>query len=1127
MINLGARKIEVFIGAKDFTRYVSYGEFSNTLFDSSGIIRAEGKLTLIKVFNADESLDPMINQVRFARGTPVKIKITNTSDVLNSLPNSELYILNAQIKDYLAQELELTLGCWFSLNEWQTSNDPEFENEVESDSEKKEYTRQELLTYFLNKISVGSISNNNLIGNWYGSISSDLQGSYLEKAGKIAFESDNSSYLICDGKNVSVVNISLTPPIYLKYVIGENELEWNPQTAEPPVERYICTANPYLPKTDSEWEPDEDGCVSRSSVGDIVSEFWQVCRTSTVDSETYRLLEEESIVNPKSDATTKVLSQRRYKAKYYDLKGRLYRESENVTRPRVAFLSGAYGALGIDVPDPYGSFVSEETDTNYYFRDEVTISIIKEIRRTLGEICPEIVANYSLEGNFTTKRVCEKEVTTWFKDVAGNWIKTERKYRSRILAYPSTVALLEGQGAYDMVNLASNLVKIPLGDSGLDSSTNGQNTPPAPSYKSKQETEEYEQKELKGVANFEPYSGYLYRPQKIAEGLETATTEAACYSCAKINGAILYGRYFGCSLKFFIDDKFLNNTYLPLKRVDIVDTQSIKSYLADGLAIVFDRSEAYAAFSHLIWIGTVPYTAPTGITGNRINIRTTGSGLTVGSSITFYPAPSGSVPENLVSGIPYYVVGITSEGVVVSETPGGLPIFPGPMPPTTALPLTDPYLDPSGAIVPSEPAYGGAGFVIVTDPIIPPYYPEDPTAGPVEIEISPKIELKTEIGGSVSVRGIFSTQLKSFLNNLTSYTKLTKFELQLKPVLGGSVSISAVFRINQTSFFDVRYGIRISNIFRSELKPLVNGLVVTNYKISLSSFVGFNSGYAAIAEFKVSLKPELSGRAYVAATFKSEINSNIAQTAYELINAKSDIKSITGVTGYQPGVFQNQLKLVTLNPVTNEEEMWIFVRNRSMSAARSRQIVTAARLYLGEKLQASNATSRAIFSEFTSNNKSNILLIPQVTSSKSTLKFNQNLNLSYAYMQLTNTNGSINSRNLRVLAYASYERFIEYPSNQLPVIVQAGVPFNSNGSGVFISGTRRVGQLEMRVVIPFSVTFIGIYDRLGAPVFETSHYNTLIATGSRIIYNLNRVFSNESLFFSTPTGQISLIIRGV
>jgi hypothetical protein len=154
LINLNARNIEVFIGGKNFTRYISYGEFSQTLFDRSGIIRSEGKLNLIRVVDADESLDPMINQVRFARGVPVVIKISDSNNTLQLIPNKELYILNAQVKDYLAQELELTIGCWFSLNEWQTSNDPEFENEVEADTEKKLFTRSELLTYFLNKVSV-------------------------------------------------------------------------------------------------------------------------------------------------------------------------------------------------------------------------------------------------------------------------------------------------------------------------------------------------------------------------------------------------------------------------------------------------------------------------------------------------------------------------------------------------------------------------------------------------------------------------------------------------------------------------------------------------------------------------------------------------------------------------------------------------------------------------------------------------------------------------------------------------------------------------------------------------------------------------------------------------------------
>jgi hypothetical protein len=716
-INLTARGTRLTVGGKDFSKALVSGSVSDALIDQSGVVLRSGELELARVAGLDESLDPRLNLIRWARGVEVLIELKTQAGDWAKLPCQELYVLNAQPNDSQGARLTLELGCWLSLNEWQTSTDPENEEEfTEEQSLPKVHDRQDLVTSLLGRLGVTGLSGATLTGEWIGSVATDLQGGYLEKAGQLAYSSEQPCYLIAEAKAVRAVPIDLAPAPFHQVAIGVGEKAYEPQTAEPPVERYVCTANPLVEKPSSDWER-EGGCVSRRYSDSSGSEFWQFCPGFPVSRETYRLEEPETVLNPDSASTTLRLSQRRVRQKTWaEDDRRLLREEEVVYRPRVAVLSGAYGELNLETPDPWGTMIAERTIVTYSY-DPVT-RVISQRRsvteKTLAEIAPRIVAQYSLSANFTALRDADSHVQQWFRDPQGRWVATERKLRSRNLAQPQVVDALEALGTYDMINVACNLVRIPLGEGGAQPSAAGASQPPATEYYSDlTEADKYESKALKGVANFEPVGGSKYRPQKVVEDVPLAQTAGALAACARVGGSLLLGRHQGASLQILVADKFLGPGYLPLKRIDVLDRQSVKSFLADGAIWAFSQTEALLGFAHLCWLGTAPYAAPTGVSGATIQISTAGTGLVVGSELRFAAVPGGGLPPNLEGDRPYYVVAVSPTGIQVAETPGGAPILPGAPPPAPALPPADGFPLPGGGAIDPAPAFGGASFVVV------------------------------------------------------------------------------------------------------------------------------------------------------------------------------------------------------------------------------------------------------------------------------------------------------------------------------------------------------------------------------------------------------------------------------
>jgi len=715
MINLTARGTRLTVGGKDFSKALVAGSVSDALIDRSGVVLRSGSIELARVADLDESLDPRLNLIRWARGVEVSIELKTEAGAWAKLPCQELYILNAQPEDSQGARLTLELGCWLSLNEWQTSTDPEEERQpTEAESKPQVYQRQTLLAEFLGKLNVTGVSGVTLTGQWIGSVATDLQGGYLEKAGQLAYSSEQPCYLVAEGKAVRLVPIDLAPAPFHQVAIGVGEKTYAPQTAEPPVERYVCTASPLVQKPETEWER-SGACVSRRYSDSGGSELWEFC-TGDPDQETYRLQEPETVLDPDSSSTGLRTSQRRIKQQFWAADdGRLLTELEVMYRPRIAVLAGAYGELDEDVPDPWGEVMAERTTVTYAYDPATKVLAQRKAvtQKTIAEIAPRIVANYSLPANFTSLRDAEMHIQSWFRDTKGRWVATERKLRARNLAQSQVVDALEGRGTYDMVNVACNLVRVPIGEGGAQAADSGASQPPATQYRSKQdEADKFENKDLKGVATFEPIGGSKYRPQKVVEDVPLAQTETALAACARVGGSLLLGRHQGATLEIPVADKFLGPGYLPLKRIDVIDRQSVKSFLADGATWAFSQTEALLGFAHLCWLGTAPYVAPTGVSGATIQISTAGTGLVVGSELRFAAVPGGGLPPGL-GDRPYYVVAVSPTGIQVAETPGGVPVLPGAPPPAPALPPADGLPLPGGGAIDPAPAFGGAAFVVV------------------------------------------------------------------------------------------------------------------------------------------------------------------------------------------------------------------------------------------------------------------------------------------------------------------------------------------------------------------------------------------------------------------------------
>ena len=721
--NLFQRAYTVAIGGKDFSPGVGLCQLTQDKQTSSGYVTVQGSLEIIDWLGLDESLDPQLNLVRWQVGQTVDIRVADSAGVLQPLPWGMLYIRGAAPSANY-RSIELEIGDWLAIEEWRSTESPNEDVPEAGDVTVASYARQTLITELLTHVEM--VPGDVVAGNWIGDRVEDLQGGYIDMCGGLAFGAETPGILWGQGKVARVTTIDPAPAApWLQVTLGRDEALYEPQTAEFPVETYICTAEGYE-DADGDYEIDGDGCVVRSELSATVREVSSYCVdpvNRTVQER--QLLDEPEVSIDPDGGTGLVRSVEKLSIKSYDLAtGRLEQIVTRVNRPRIAVFAEAAEEQGIELVDPWLEVQAERETTSYTY-DETT-GVIRSIIREKEEVQGNLAPKYSAPANWSTRNDSERSVESWFKSPGGEWIHQKRDFQSLIRVSPQLVERRDEQGGYDMLAIATNLTAVAKG--GLSGSTSGQSQPPGIEYFPDTTDGGYRERTLEGRATFEPLPGALRRARETEESIPFASTENALKAAANIGGVFRLGRYRGRSLKVPIPDKFFSS-YEPLRRVDVVEPGAVKTFLGDGCVLLLDRTESSLYFPHLIWLGTAPAQGITSTGGGVLAIPNP-SQFEVGQAVEFSPAPSGGLPAGLEVGTPYYVVG-TAGGLQVSESPGGSPVAVGPLPlvnPSVVLPSPDPV---TGALGSPAPAYGGAPFVVVPasptsdprlpQPIQPPY----------------------------------------------------------------------------------------------------------------------------------------------------------------------------------------------------------------------------------------------------------------------------------------------------------------------------------------------------------------------------------------------------------------------
>jgi hypothetical protein len=202
----------------------------------------------------------------------------------------------------------------------------------------------------------------------------------------------------------------------------------------------------------------------------------------------------------------------------------------------------------------------------------------------------------------------ELQINYWRERNLGEWTEREQLYKSLATVQPTIVEFIREQYAKDgLYPDPRDLVRLISTTDQTTVSNSGQAQPPAAdTYPAPFTTQEVT---VKGRANFpvDAITPYRQRTKELSfEYLSTVSSgtpaigvaQAEAERLAKIWGVILWGRYKGATLTTSLEDGWLD--YRPLSRADVVESDGVAAYLADGFAIAMSDRRCVVSFDGML-----------------------------------------------------------------------------------------------------------------------------------------------------------------------------------------------------------------------------------------------------------------------------------------------------------------------------------------------------------------------------------------------------------------------------------------------------------------------------------------------------------------------------------------------
>ncbi|MBD2570012.1 hypothetical protein [Anabaena lutea] len=658
MLNLSARKTQVFIGGKDFSDCLISCLGSDNHLDQSGLISFSGTMVLGRamsdaqvwneaaqeweyVYTYDESLDDRKNPTRFCRGVPVIINYSDTSLELQRHPRGALRILKSTYDDE-TKRLTLELSDLIGLLNFKEPTDPD-----KADNKSVEgKTAGQVSILLLAEAGITSVDSGALPTTRYN-YPLNLSGSYLEAVGKILYANNCFGWIdrfeVFRVRQANIVGGGGGVAI----VVGENELYYKRlDGAEAPVEKVIAAGDEILvtptPATLSDYseiigtassvsKDYEDFPIVIESVQKI--EDWDAAsKAKTVTTTTKRpfgLVVPETfwnktpsgfVLSPLSGLITAEISIETSKFEG-GKEGKLINKITEIYQPRATYLSEVKDAR----PDAiffgiYSPVLVKKIIENFIYTDK---NIIEKIISNTQEI--NIVILNGSDENWDAYAglppevlVPSEKITQKWKQINRNtWEYSSSSQKALVKVNKDLVKYQEGS---EVISNKLNLIPNPE-NNVRRSSNSGQEQPPATERRPPECTTE--SKQIKAEQMFSDGCANNLKPrertftvdmlagklQPILSSTEVSSIETdggeakeQLKAIALREGRLLRGRDKGQQVATNLQDCLFN--YYPLYPVNCKEPDgTVHAYLADGCSWSLSASRALFSCDG-VWVGT-------------------------------------------------------------------------------------------------------------------------------------------------------------------------------------------------------------------------------------------------------------------------------------------------------------------------------------------------------------------------------------------------------------------------------------------------------------------------------------------------------------------------------------------
>lgn len=465
-------------------------------------------------------------------------------------------------------------------------------------------------------------------------------GSWVQQAGEIAGAAGHFLYQNNAG---AIVNkgVDLDPTAIATITIGANEAEWEPsEGTETPVEKLIVGGATYavnslfgnitvaeksgtkgnvLPQFSTlTWASDNVGVYERVTIQEGAYD------PVTKSQSTVTTKEKARIATPAGLSAYNVLESTGFQmiaweqttdTNYYGDSGELRKQLCITNQIKTEIIGQAWRNESFDLT------LLEKIETDIFYDSALQVTSLRVQRW---------IPKYKDTGTLVNPFAVIKEsdlISTWTDLGAGKWLF--KKEGQELLKIPASrfVHVVNGVQVFDVTLIGQSI----FGNAPTETyiANDGSADPPQTQYLKLNELIE---QPLTSCVTFSGAESILYGDRTRSITVDYGASKEQLYQFGEKYNALIWGRRFGWRVGTAITDAILSAS--PLDAVTVIDGSDTYKLLIDGLTLVFDGQESYAAFNgiEVAYNGSPAFTAIlSGSGAMTASVTMTGAGATSGN----------------------------------------------------------------------------------------------------------------------------------------------------------------------------------------------------------------------------------------------------------------------------------------------------------------------------------------------------------------------------------------------------------------------------------------------------------------------------------------------------------------